>query len=457
MNLSKLIEKRQDELISHLQDCIRIPSVYADDNSGYPFGKEVQNCLEYMLKLAASMGFATGNMDNHVGWCEYGTGEEMVAILGHLDVVPEGDGWTHPPFGGDIEDGRIYGRGSMDDKGPTMAALYSLLALKESGVPLKRRVRLIFGCNEESGSADMRYYLDHGGELPAMGFTPDGEYPIINGEKGMLEENFICEIKPEGSLKLKEIWGGTACNIVPAQAWAIFECDPETACEILKMKEHNITCTPVENGIKIEAAGISAHGGTPEEGKNAIGRLMIFLSKLPLEGTLKDAVCFLAEKLGMEYDGASLGIALHDELSGSLTMNLGCIRGDESSFEVKLNYRYPVTKHFEDCGTQVCPQFEAAGFRQSFFKHTQGIYMPPESELVQKLLKVYSDYTGQSAEPKCIGGGTYAKMLPNTLAFGPIFPGDEVREHKPDEFMEISRLMDNAIIITNAIYALAAD
>lgn len=457
MNFHDLLEEKQNELVSRLQDCIRIPSVYADDNSGYPFGKEVYNCLEYMLKLADSMGFGTHNMDNHVGWCEYGTGEEMVAVLGHLDVVPEGDGWTYPPFGGDVADGRVYGRGAMDDKGPVMAALYALLSLKESGAPLKRRVRIIFGCNEESGSADMRYYLDNGGELPVMGFTPDGEYPVINGEKGMLEENFTCEIKPEGALRLRELWGGTACNIVPGQAWAVFECEPALASKIAEMKENKITCTPVDNGIRIEAEGVSAHGGSPEEGENAIGRLMLFLAKLPLEGQLKNAVCFLAEKFGMEYDGASLGIALEDELSGPLTMNLGVIRGNASSIELKLNYRYPVTKHFEDCGTQVRPQFEAAGFRQSFFKHTQGIYMPPESELVQKLLKVYGDYTGLDTTPKCIGGGTYAKMLPNTLAFGPIFPGDEVREHKPDEFMEISRLMDNAHILADAIFALAAE
>lgn len=457
MSFRELIEKHKEELIRHLQECVRIPSVYAEDNSGYPYGAEVHRSLEYMLELAASMGFAVHNMDNHVGWCEYGEGSEMAAVLGHLDVVPEGDGWTVPPFGGVVQDGKIFGRGTMDDKGPSMAALYALLALKEAGVPLKRRIRVIFGQNEETGSADMKYYVNNGGEIPAMGFTPDGEYPVINGEKGLIGESFACSLEQDGSLKLEKIWGGTAPNIVPAQSFAELSCTGETAREIMEKKEKNITCTLTDTGVRIEAEGISAHGGSPEEGENAIGRLVLFLAKFPFEGQTGRALGFLAEKLGMEYDGASLGIAMEDKVSGPLTMNLGMIRGDGSSMEVKLNYRYPVTRGFGECGPVVKKAFEEAGFQETALSHKDSLYMPEDSELVQRLLAVYRKCTGQEAAPKCIGGGTYAKMLPNVLAFGPIFPGDEVREHKADEFMEISRLIDNAEIIAEAMYALAAE
>lgn len=452
-----LIQKDMEGLIEDLRGCIQIPSVYQEDDSGYPYGKPVQDCLEYMLERAKSMGFRTCNMDDQVGWCEYGSGEEMVAVLGHLDVVPEGDGWTVPPYEGLVADGKIFGRGTMDDKGPTVCALYGLKAIADSGLPVQRRIRILFGLNEETGSADMKYYKDHGGEIPVMGFTPDGEYPIINGEKGLVNEAYACGFTQSGPLRLKELWGGTAHNIVPNHARAVFSCSDEMAAQICGMEMPQITCTPTEGGVSIEAAGVNAHGGTPWEGENAIGRLMLFLDKLPLEGQLAAAVRFLAEKLGMEHDGASLGIAMSDEVSGILTMNLGVLRGDGSSLEVKLNYRYPVTKTFDQCGPQVKAAFEGAGFCQSASGHKEKLYMPPEHPLVRKLLKVYTDCTGLEAMPKSIGGGTYAKMIPNVLAFGPIFPGDEVREHKPDEFMELSRLLDNANILAEAMYAMAND
>lgn len=457
MRFRNLIENNMDSLISDLQGAIQIPSLYADDNSGYPYGQKVQECLEYMLNLAASMGFKTGNLDNHVGWCEFGDGDEMVAVLGHLDVVPEGDGWSVPPYGGVVKDGRIYGRGTMDDKGPTMCALYGLKAIKDAGLPLQRRIRILFGLNEETGSADMKYYRAHGGEIPVMGFTPDGEYPIINGEKGLITETYACDLYQAGSVCIKEIWGGTAPNIVPNYAKASLSCDKATAAKITDMTSDKITVSRNGDGLLIEAEGISAHGATPEEGENAIGRLLQFLAKLPLEGQTKTAVTFLADKIGMEHDGASLGIAMSDIDSGALTVNLGVLRCDGETLEVKLNYRYPVTKTFEDCGPQVLAAFEAAGFRKTAGTYKDKLYMPPEHPLVKKLLGVYTACTGETAEPKSIGGGTYAKMIPNVLAFGPIFPGDEVREHKPDEFMELSRLLDNANILAEAMYAIAND
>lgn len=457
MKFKQLIEAQMPALISDLQGCIRIPSVYTEDDTGYPYGKPVQECLEYVLSCAEKLGFETHNMDNQVGWCEYGSGEEMVAVLGHLDVVPEGDGWTVPPYEGLVEDGKIFGRGTMDDKGPTMCALYALKAIADSGLPVRRRIRILFGLNEETGSADMAYYKANGGEIPVMGFTPDGEYPIINGEKGLVNEAYRCDFAQEGKLKLRSIWGGTAHNIVPNYAKAELVCDPDLAAAIIAVKADKITTTPTAEGVLVEAAGVNAHGGTPWEGENAIGRLMQFLKQLPFEGKLQTAISFLGDKLGLECNGAALGIAMEDEVSGILTMNLGVIRADETSLEVKLNYRYPVTKQFSDCGPQVKAAFEAAGFVRSTAGHKEKLYMPPEHPLVARLLKVYESCTGLEPTPKSIGGGTYAKMIPNVLAFGPIFPGDEVREHKPDEFMELSRLFDNANMIAEAMYAMAND
>lgn len=459
MEFRTFIEGKKEELIADLKGAIRIPSVYAEDGSGYPYGKAVQECLEYMLERASRLGFSVHNMDNQLGWCEYGEGEEMTAVLCHLDVVPEGDGWTVPPYEGLVADGRIYGRGTMDDKGPAVAALYGLLALKESGAALNRRVRLIFGLNEETGSADMKYYLEHGGEAPVMGFTPDGEYPVINGEKGLVNEVFTCKFHQSGDIRIAELQGGKAHNIVPAEAYARLVCPSEQAEQIAAMKEEKIRCTLTADGVRVDAEGVSAHGGTPWEGENAIGRLLLFLNKLPLTGDSARMVKVLAERIGMECDGASLGIAMEDEVSGGLTMNLGVLEGvdteDGFAVSVKLNYRYPVTKSYEDCGPKVAEVLAEAGFERTSQNNKESLYMAPDSPLVSKLLKVYARCTGQEAVPKCIGGGTYAKMMPNTLAFGPIFPGDEVREHKADEYMELERLIDNAEIIAEAMYELA--
>lgn len=455
MELKNLVEQQREALLKTLQACIQIPSVQEEDGSAYPYGANIQRCLGFMLNTGKELGFKTENLDNQAGWCELGEGEEMVAVLGHLDVVPAGEGWHGDPFSGEIRDGKVFGRGSMDDKGPTVAALYALKALKESGLPLRRRVRLLMGTNEETGSADMKYYLAHGGETPVMGFTPDGEYPLINGEKGIVNVTFRRELRQSGPVRLKKLSGGSAPNVVPASAAAELECPEDLAGKIVEALPEKVTCVPIPGGVRLEALGVSAHGSTPEQGENAVGRLFLALNALPLEGELKQAVGFLAEKLGMETDGKALGIALQDEVSGGLTFNFGTAEGDETGLRCCVNYRYPVTKTLDDCGPKFQTELEAAGFQVEKQTHKASLYVSPESELVSKLLKVYVEETGLPAVPKSIGGGTYAKAVPNVVAFGPIFPGDEVREHKPDEFIEVDRLMQNAQIIARAMYELA--
>lgn len=455
MELKQCVAAMESQLIACLQESLRIPSVQGEAADDAPYGIEVRRALDHALTAAEKLGFTTVNVDNHMGWCEYGEGEEMVAVLGHLDVVPAGDGWTCPPYGGEIRDGKIWGRGTTDDKGPTIAALFALAALRDSGLPVKRRIRLLFGCNEETGSADVKYYLNHGGEVPVMAFTPDGEYPVINGEKGIINATFSKKYTQDGPLQLVSIKGGSAPNVVPSYACAAFRCDAELAERYAKLYAPDMKFSKTPDGFKAEAFGISAHGSTPGLGENAIGRLLMAMDNLPLSEELADAVHFLATKLGMETDGRSAGIYLKDDVSGELTLNLGTLNGDESGFSMKINYRYPVTKSYADCGPAFNTLFADAGFTLDNEAHKEKLYMRGDSQLVKTLLNVYKDHTGIEGKPKCIGGGTYAKLLPNTLAFGPIFPGDEIREHKPDEYIEISNLMKNAQIIASAMYELA--
>lgn len=454
MDLNTLVLSKKDRLLACLQENLRIPSVDGTPSEGAPYGIAVRQSLDHVLETAKSMGFRTCNVDGHVGWCEYGEGEEMIAVLGHLDVVPAGDGWSFDPWGGEIKDNRIFGRGTMDDKGPSIAALFALEALRDSGLPLKRRIRLIFGCNEETGATDVGYYLEHGGEIPVMGFTPDAEFPVINGEKGIINATCSKSFTQTGNLKLISISGGTAPNVVPNYAKAELACSKELAEKIAAKEMEKVSFTITDAGVLVEAFGENAHGSTPWLGENAIGRLILALNTLPFEGELAEMIAFLSEKLGMDTVGKASGIYLHDELSGDLSFNWGVLNANDSCLSLIVNYRYPVTFSFEDCGPAFQTLFEKAGFDVTQ-EHDEKLYIPADSELVKTLLKVYKDHTGIDGKPVCIGGGTYAKCLPNILAFGPIFPGDEVREHKPDEFMEIPKLMKNAQMIASAMCEMA--
>ena len=455
MDLNACVKKLEPALLACLQENLRIPSVQGAPEEGKPYGAEVRRSLDHVLAAAEALGFATVDMDGQLGWCEYGSGEEMVAVLGHLDVVPAGDGWSFDPWGGEIRGDRIFGRGTMDDKGPSIAALFALAALRDSGLPIRRRIRVLWGCNEESGSADMKYYLAHGGEIPVMGFTPDGEYPVINGEKGIINVTYGRKLDRVGQLQLISLHGGTAPNVVPASACAKLACPTELAERLARLTAPKLRFTATEYGVFVEAEGASAHGSTPELGENAIGRLILALDTLPFEGETRDAIHFLAETLGMETDGSSAGIALSDEVSGKLTLNWGTLSVENGDLLMKINYRYPVTRCYDDCAPILDGKFAAAGFTKDAELHKAKLYVPEDSRLVQTLMKVYQEQTGLEGTPKSIGGGTYAKSLPNIVAFGPIFPGDEIREHKPDEFIEIPRLMQNAQVIAAAMYEMA--
>lgn len=455
MTLNEHVLALQDSLIAALQENLRFPSVEGNPEPNAPYGAAVRSSLDHAAETARKLGFEPVDVDGHVLWCEYGEGEGMVAVLGHLDVVPAGDGWTCDPFGGELFDGKIWGRGATDDKGPSFAALFALAALRDSGLPLSRRVRVVLGCNEETGSADLKYYKAHGGELPVMGFTPDGEYPVINGEKGIITSVYSASYVQDGALILKSIQGGTAGNVVPASAQAELVCSRELAEAIAQTQLPKVTFRITNTGLLVEAEGLSAHGSTPELGENAIGRLLLALDKLPLSPQIWGAVHFLSRAIGMQTGGENAGIAISDEVSGGLSLNLGVISGDETRMELKINYRYPVTRHYEECAPVLNRLFAEEGFTLEQEFHKEGIFTPEDSFLVRSLMDVYHRETGLPGEPHCIGGGTYAKMLPNIVAFGPIFPGEEIREHKADEYISVDSLMKNAQIIAQAMYALA--
>ena len=285
----------------------------------------------------------------------------------------------------------------------------------------------------------------------AMYYLRDG----LGAKNGIINVTYTREMDQIGDLRLISLHGGTAPNVVPASACAKLACSKELAQRLASLHAPKLRFTATECGLFVEAEGESAHGSTPELGENAIGRLVLALDTLPLDGQTKETIHFLAETLGMETDGLSAGIALSDEVSGKLTLNWGTLNVENGSLQMKINYRYPVTRAYDDCAPILDGKFADAGFTKAAELHKAKLYVSEDSELVSTLMKVYREQTGLDGKPKSIGGGTSAKSLPNIVAFGPIFPGDEIREHKPDEFLELSRLMENAQMIAAAMYEMA--
>jgi succinyl-diaminopimelate desuccinylase len=432
-----------------------------------PFGEGVATCLNKVLEIAESLGFKTCNLDGYIGWAEYGEGNDMIAILGHMDVVPEGDGWNYPPYGAEIHNGNIYSRGTLDNKGPMMAALYGVKAIMDSGVSISKRIRIIFGADEESDWEDIEHYKKSKADTPTLSVTPDGSFPIINAEKGIINFDFVKKIDDTKSsndkVKLISIGGGSRTNMVPDSASAIITV-PENKLQDLikdfenfKVKNNYNMILEIDNlNAKIISKGIGAHGSTPHLGKNAISQLIAFLATLDLSNTAMDQfIKFTNNTIGFETDGKSLGIALNDEVSGNLTLNFGVLEFTNDIIKAKMNVRMPVTFNIQDVLNTVKNKAAENSLCVEEGHIQPPHHIPKDHFLIKTLQSVYEEFTGKPADLIAIGGGTYAKAFPNSVAFGPIFPGDPDLDHQANEFISIANLVLISKIYAKAIYELA--
>lgn len=452
MKYEKLNEKileLKEEMFDSIRESVAICSVKGDPEPDAPYGREVKKALDHTLALGEKMGFKTGNVDNRVGWIEYGDGEEMVGVLGHVDVVPLGEGWDYDPLGCEIHDGKMYGRGVQDDKGPTIGAIYALKAIRDLDLPIDRRIRVLFGCDEESGSSCVEHYIKVGGELPTIGFTPDAQFPAIFCEKGQTFWNITKKVEEAPEIRVLSIDGGIAKNVVTPKCTLIAEGD-------LAVEEKDyITVEKKDGKTIVTAEGVSAHGSTPELGKNAAVRLFDALKGNHFGGDVQKMMDFIMEKIGWETNGKSLDICYEDEETGNTTVNLGVMKCDEEELSFTLDIRYPKNAKEEDVVASVTGHAKSYGFEVENELHSL-LYVPKDSELVQKLTKVYCEETGDmDAKPIAIGGGTYAKSFDNMVAFGPIFPGEEEVIHAPNEYANMDNLVRSIQITAAAMYELA--
>ena len=425
------LEDHKEELIETLREAVHFRTLEGPAEEGAPFGRTVKECLDFVLAKASGLGLEAKSLDGYCGIVDAGEGEEMLGILGHLDVGPEGTGWDHEPYGAEIVDGKIFGRGTIDDKGPAIASLFALKAVCSSGMKFRRRVRIIFGCNEETNMGCLKHYKEVE-RIPDMSFSPDGEYPVTNSEKTILHCTYKASFKSAISMSV-----GEAANVVPGYA------------------EARIT----NNGITklVSADGKIAHASLPNEGINALQRLFLELRKEDLSGKDRVVIDTLCDAFKTEYYGESLGLDKEDA-SGRLTLNVGVIRWNEDGFELTLDLRCPVTLPECYIRERIELALAATGGKIVRWDFRPGFSIPDDSEIVSKLLKVYKNRTGQTdAKPKKIGGGTYARELPNAVSFGPEGYMCEASCHVANEFISIDQLMMNAKMIADAIIALACE
>lgn len=473
MDLAKHIDANRSHALSTLKELLKIKSEAEDpvttaSGEVYPFGSGVQDAFAYMLSKGEELGFSVRNVDNYGGHIDFGEGEETVGILGHLDVVPAGSGWDNEPYGAEETDGYIIGRGTTDDKGPLVAAFYAMKALKDAGYEPHRKIRLILGLDEETGWKGIEYYFDKV-EAPTFGITPDADFPVINGEKGIMFFELARKLSKGSSkgLQLSRLSGGEAPNMVPGSARAVIRSDVKNAYEKIKEKiaafreaeGYTVKTKGVGKSLEITCEGVACHGAVPEKGLNAISILMKLLGELNFANEeVNEFIDFYNKHIGFNLDGSRIGIGFSDEKSGRLSLNNGIISYDRDSISINVNVRYPVSCDAEKVYEGMTPVLDSYGIGVVKMIDLEPLYFNPEGKLIETLMEVYREETGDTVNgPLVIGGGTYARACPNIVAFGGLFPGDPDIMHQKNEKLSIERFNQMIDIYAKALYRLTQE
>lgn len=461
----------KDVLIKNLQELIKIPSVHEESqNPNVPFGINTVKALNYILDLGQRLGFRVKNIDGYCGYIEFGSGDELIGIIGHLDVVPEGENWTHPPFEAKIVDNKIYGRGSIDDKGPVMASLYAMKAVMDyctkNSISINKRIRLILGLNEERDWRCIDYYKAHE-EIPSIGFSPDADFPCIYAEKGLISPFLIMDYSNflDKDIVLKNInCNDNPLNVVPKYCSCNIATKNNITTSNINMvvnnliSEYNFNITTEivnDNELKIISHGTQAHAAHPDLGVNAISRLIIVLDKLFKNYNIVVPIFDLFTKyIGLDFNGNKLNINVPDE-SGELTLNVGKFYFENNDLKIGLNLRVPIDTKFElieNRFSKICNDFENVCCE--FTGKKAPLHVSKDSYLVKTLCKIYNEVTSSNVEPIAIGGATYARAFDNFVSFGANLPGQKDMCHQTDEFISIDNLMITCNIYCAAIYRL---
>lgn len=467
-------EKRRDELLSTTQAFLRIKSVLdpATARDGAPFGVGIREALDFALGVCERAGMTIKDVRGYAAHAEFGQGEELIGILSHVDVVPEGDGWSTPPYAAEIVDGRLVARGAIDDKGPTMAAIFAAKIVLELGLPLSKRVRFILGTDEESSWQCVKTYFESE-EMPTMGFTPDADFPLIYAEKGLTDltlrqtlaafQGLSLPASQNPQARLVALQAGLRMNMVPDKGTATLEALGLEAQAIAESYRQHLTKTGLtgqveeQDGlVRLQMEGVSVHGMDPSKGVNAGTELIHFLQTLTLDERGTAYVDFADRYLYQQHHGEALGIAHMDEEMGALTVNTGVLEYEAKKDALfRLNIRYPHSISFEEWSTVLAGHGAKAGFALEVAEHLTPHRVDPNHPLVTTLQRVYTEQTGEEAGIIAIGGATYGRSLDVGVAFGPLFPGRPDSAHQRDEYIFVDDLIKATAIYAQAIYELA--
>ncbi|PLR89787.1 dipeptidase PepV [Bacillus sp. T33-2] len=463
MNWKNGVEKKKTELLTDLFDLLSFKSVkdLHSKSESAPMGMEIKKALDFMLQKAADDGFRTKNIDGYVGVAELGPEDapDYISVLCHLDVVPATGEWASDPFKPVLRDGKVFARGAIDDKGPTMAAYYALKIIKESGLPLKHRIRIIFGTDEESGMSCMKKYVQVEPQ-PLTGFAPDAEFPIIHAEKGQI--NVVLRLEKadniSGQYELLSFYSGEKGNMVPDQAVAIIRgkgleslrerfkayCGKDYLDYAVKHKDDSLILT---------LKGISAHGMEPDKGVNAATKLAKYLAGEVCGGSF---VKFIGECLDDDPHGEKLNISFSDEITGPLTVNPGIFRfSSNNSAYLTLNIRCPVETPYLRTIEKLSEAVGKYGFVIEEVREKKPHHVEKSHPVISVLQQAYEQETGEKAVLLTTGGATYARFIGNGVAYGSVFPGKLNTAHQINEYVEIEDLYKATAIYARAIYDLA--
>lgn len=445
--IEEYLLNNKEQFIDDIRAVLKYESVKLPPVQDKPFGQPIADALDTMLSLCEREGLKTTNIDYYCGEAVYGDGDEIVALLTHLDIVPLGEGWTHDPLAGEVVGNLMYGRGTSDDKGPGIAALYAVAALKHLGLTTKRKIKLIFGCDEETGMGDIPYYLS---KMPApdYAFSPDASFPSIHAEKTILGATITTQIT--GSM-IQSIVGGTRRNVVMPSCIAKIKGLTEESIEVAD----DIVTSYAGDILTISVKGISAHASTPETGKSAFYRMLCVLKDaLPKTDAAYDKISKMATAMNMNHTGAGLNIDCEDDVTGPLTFNLGVVSVEDECIITAMDIRHPVTLNEKETIAVLIDGLSIIGWNIENIEVSKGLYLPLDHPLIKVLQDVYKDVTGLNTKPLTMGGGTYARTLPCAVAYGPGFPDDAHTAHMADEHVNIDNLLVAARIYAHAILRL---
>ena len=444
-------KKNKDEMIKAISELVAVPSVRGTAEEGKPFGKKPYEALMLALKKAESFGFKTASYDGYVGTVDLNGGEQELAVLAHLDVVPAGEGWDTDPYTVVEKDGMIFGRGVSDDKGPAVAALYAMKAVKDLNLPVSKNCRLILGTDEECGSGDLKYYFSKN-KYPKYAFTPDANFPVTNGEKGRFTKHFYRTVDFSNCKKyIKSIDAGEAANAVPAFAKAELIGVTKEEIDIAAEKAKHTNAEFTFDGEKLICSGTSAHASLPENGNNPITALFELLSYIDFDSECTEFADSLKALFPHgKYNGEALGVDMSDIL-GRLTLTLDVVRFENGKFDGCFDTRTPMSATKENCADVIAASLRKHGFEIENTKMREAHYVDENSDFIKALLRTYEDYSGDKGECISMGGGTYVHDIENGVAFGAISRDTVTNMHGANEFMPIEDILTAAAIFTEVI------